>query len=201
MKAEARGGRGARDADARERILAAAENLFAERGFAGTSMQTIADAASVNKAMLYYYFKNKRDLYRSVIRDGLDEMGRLMDEVAGQTGSALEKVSEIARRSYLAIWERPGVLHMIHRELYEPGERSGVRVTERARQHIARVESIIREGIERGELRAVDPAMAVRSLFGMLHVFIKDSFLNGEAYSPDEVIRHTVDLYCRGIAK
>jgi TetR/AcrR family transcriptional regulator len=48
-------------------ILAAAEYVFAERGFSGATMQSIADAAGLPKANLHYYFSSKEVLYRQVV--------------------------------------------------------------------------------------------------------------------------------------
>ncbi len=51
----------------RERILAAAELEFANHGYAGARMERIARQAAVNKAMLFYYFASKENLYRTVL--------------------------------------------------------------------------------------------------------------------------------------
>lgn len=48
--------------DARERILNASIKLFSEKGFDATRVNEIADAAKVNKALIYYYFKSKEDI-------------------------------------------------------------------------------------------------------------------------------------------
>ena len=57
----------------RARILIVAERLFSEQGFDGTRVDEIAEKASVNKALIYYYFKGKEDileaLFSSAIRD------------------------------------------------------------------------------------------------------------------------------------
>lgn len=61
------GRRGARDGHAtRERILSAAEHLFAEHGFDGVSLRSIAAAADSQLALLHYHFGSKLDLYRAV---------------------------------------------------------------------------------------------------------------------------------------
>src|SRR5580692_9778257 len=64
------------------RILAAAENGFAEHGLAGARIDAIARAARVNKALLYYYFKSKEELHRHTL-----EM--LFGELRAQAGTAL----------------------------------------------------------------------------------------------------------------
>jgi len=55
-----------------EKILLAAEQVFAERGFAGTSMQEIAQLVDLPKSNLHYYFNTKEDLYRAVLSNLLE---------------------------------------------------------------------------------------------------------------------------------
>ncbi|GAA1767626.1 TetR/AcrR family transcriptional regulator [Agromyces humatus] len=56
----------------RERILDAAERLFAERGFDATPTSIIAGAAGVPKGLLFYYFPTKHDLLRALVSERLD---------------------------------------------------------------------------------------------------------------------------------
>jgi len=53
----------------KERILKAAERIFAERGFAGATMAEIAARADLPKANVHYYFQTKEDLYQAVLSD------------------------------------------------------------------------------------------------------------------------------------
>jgi AcrR family transcriptional regulator len=83
---------------ARERILATAERLFAERGFDRTSTARIADAAGVPHGLIFYHFKTKMDLLLAVIRD--DRLSALDDVVPPLApGVALEP-------AVAALWER-----------------------------------------------------------------------------------------------
>ncbi|MDM7993382.1 MAG: TetR/AcrR family transcriptional regulator [Candidatus Fermentibacter sp.] len=52
----------------KERILEVAEDLFAERGFTGTSMNEIAEKAGVAKSLIYHHFESKKDLWRAMVR-------------------------------------------------------------------------------------------------------------------------------------
>ena len=56
----------------RERILDAAERLFAERGFDATPTSSIAESAGVPKGLLFYYFPTKSDLLRALVSERLD---------------------------------------------------------------------------------------------------------------------------------
>jgi len=55
-----------RNPDNRDNILDTAARLFAEKGFDATTMNNLAQEASVNKALIYYYFKDKDDIFRSL---------------------------------------------------------------------------------------------------------------------------------------
>jgi TetR/AcrR family transcriptional regulator len=63
----------------REIILSTAEAVFAERGFDGTSMDTIANQAGYNKSLLFQYFGDKLGLYSQVLKRSDREMGKLME--------------------------------------------------------------------------------------------------------------------------
>src|ERR1700683_5164798 len=69
-----RGRRHARDLTTARRIVATAEEIFAEEGLAGARMDEIARAARVNKALLYYYFTSKEELYRFVLETLLSQL-------------------------------------------------------------------------------------------------------------------------------
>jgi TetR/AcrR family transcriptional regulator len=84
--------------ETKERILQAAQKEFAARGFSGARMEMIARNAEINKAMLFYYFSSKDNLYRTVLlgvfSDFFGEVGRI---VSGRLTPALflEKFPEI----------------------------------------------------------------------------------------------------------
>jgi TetR/AcrR family transcriptional regulator len=80
--------RQARSAKTRAAILAAAEHSFAQSGLAGARTDAIAAAAGVNKAMLYYYFKSKEQLYEAVLEDHFREFNRRALAVLEAPGSA-----------------------------------------------------------------------------------------------------------------
>src|SRR5258707_3670874 len=66
--------RQARDLTTARRIVATAEQIFAEQGLAGARMDDIARVAKVNKALLYYYFRSKEELFRFVIEALLSQL-------------------------------------------------------------------------------------------------------------------------------
>ena len=81
----------------KERILKVAENLFAERGFNGTSVDMIAKQTGVNKALIYYHFKDKNDIIISLFRSIIDELYDYRErsaDPAEEAGDPLNKIRE-----------------------------------------------------------------------------------------------------------
>src|SRR4051794_36358354 len=78
-------------------IVEAALALFAERGFAATKLEAVAERAGIGKGTLYLYFPNKEELFRAVVRQGLlPNLEAAEAMVAAHTGSAADILREIA---------------------------------------------------------------------------------------------------------
>lgn len=92
----------------RYRILQAARNEFAARGFAGARIGRIARHARVNRAMLYYYFRSKRGLFEETLRRATDSVGEGIWDTGDPVGSLLEWFRTAVRdprRVRLLQWE------------------------------------------------------------------------------------------------
>lgn len=74
--------------ETRKRILETAEKLFSEKGFDRTSVESIAAAAKVNKALIYYHFKNKNDLIMHLFRGIIEELDKHLSNSGNESGIA-----------------------------------------------------------------------------------------------------------------
>ncbi len=70
------------------RIVAAAREEFARRGFAGARVDQIARRAGVNKQLLFYYFHSKRGLFQAVLAQSAGELETALAELASRSGGA-----------------------------------------------------------------------------------------------------------------
>jgi len=105
----------------KERILDVAEGIFAEKGFAGARTQEIADAANVDKKLLFYYFDSKTGLYRAVIERFLEGIGRLtLDEQYGSPDAA-ESLFLISAGLNAYVAENRNAVRIIVREAIDGG--------------------------------------------------------------------------------
>jgi AcrR family transcriptional regulator len=104
----------------RELILAAAERLFAERGFEGTSLSEVGSAAGVSRATPGYFFGSKAELHRAVLERCFEEVReavRLGRERALRSGQSREVILAGAVSDYVDfIAARPHLVKLIQRE-------------------------------------------------------------------------------------
>jgi AcrR family transcriptional regulator len=100
---------------AKERIVHAAVRLFCEKGFDATPVREICDAAGVTKPVLYYYFKNKEDLFQSILRDTLGEFRRNLVEACNrQNGDLRKQLDEITEVYVNAAKSNPDLVRFIN---------------------------------------------------------------------------------------
>lgn len=83
------------ETDTGNRILAAAKDVFLEKGMHGARTQEIADKAGINKALLHYYFRTKQQLFEAVFRSAFMEMAPRLNSVLNGTGDLFEKIEKV----------------------------------------------------------------------------------------------------------
>ena len=64
----------------KQKILMAAESLFSKKGYDGTSVDEICKKAAVNKALIYYYFKNKEAIKETIFRNIINEVSSMVND-------------------------------------------------------------------------------------------------------------------------
>ena len=158
---------GARAQETRAAILQAATNIFAREGLAGARTDAIARSARVNKALLYYYFKNKDDLYCAVLEEHLQEFSRRALEVLSQRGPAGATVLRFATMHFDFISARPYYPLLFQRFSLSGGEA----LRRLARRYFAPVRrkllALLARGVRSGEFRRVDCRHMAISLVGV----------------------------------
>ncbi|AGP30258.1 TetR/AcrR family transcriptional regulator [Corynebacterium terpenotabidum] len=98
-----RPGRRVGDSGTRETILATALEMFADRGFAATSVRAIAKQAEVDPALVRHFFGTKQELFTTAVVDRSKVAGRMAEAFRGPADSIGERLV----RTYFTLWEDP----------------------------------------------------------------------------------------------
>jgi len=147
--------------DSVERILAAAEKLFAEFGFDAVSMSDIAQHAGVSKSNVFHHFSSKGELYVAVLNAAHRDFSALVDRLADDSGTFRQRIGHFAQEHLRCILEQHQASRLVLRDLLENDTQRGRELAEKVfGANFASLVGIIRASQERKELRiGVDPAM------------------------------------------
>lgn len=155
----------------RKAILQAAIVEFARQGIAGARTDAIARAAKVNKALLYYYFKDKETLYGAAIDLAFGNLSAHMMEILNRDLPPREKVL-----TYVGTYFDFIASHKFYRDLAQMemmrsthGSPHLKRIARRYFQPLyMRLGEVIRQGIAAGDFRAINPLQFVPSMVALV---------------------------------
>ena len=154
-------------------IVDAAANVFAERGYHGTSTQAIADVLGLRQASLYYYFPSKEAALELVCERGVDGFVETAEAILTGTGTPLEKLTALIA-AHLApnASKRDYVKVFINERRYLP-DTSRRRIGRKSRRIERCFEEVIRAGIADGSMReGADVRLTMLAVLGMLNSVI-----------------------------
>jgi AcrR family transcriptional regulator len=201
----------ARDARAtREALRAAAAAAFTERGFDGSSLDEIARAAGVNKAMVSYHFGGKAGLHAAILEADFATLAEAIARIRASRAGATERLREFVRAFGSLHQRNPNLSVLLLREMLAGGRRLEPVVLPRFVTVLETVAEIVAQGVREGSFRPVDPFLFHQSLVGSLVFFFavrpfRERLIEeGKvpvAAAPDaqSYIRHVESLVIRGL--
>jgi TetR/AcrR family transcriptional regulator, cholesterol catabolism regulator len=190
-----------REGDLPRRICLGAVRLFAECGYAATSMRDIADAASCTKPALYYHFASKQDLFVQVLRSELDKLFELVEAPLAEPLSVRQRMVNAAE-AYLAHARRnPLTLKLLMRaEMHPERDQPAFDFTSGRQRMMEKVTRLLDEGVAASEIRSdVDVMVTLDVLGGALDSRVMLWVLQGESI-PEHYPAQLIDLVFRGLA-
>ncbi|NED13763.1 TetR/AcrR family transcriptional regulator [Streptomyces sp. SID9124] len=153
--------------EAARRLLVAAVDAFAERGYHATTTRDIAGRAGMSPAALYIHYKTKEELLHRISRIGHDRALALLESAADSGGTAAERLASAVRSFVRWHAERHTTARVVQYELDALGEEHRTEIIALRRRTDAVVRRIIGEGVASGEFDVPDvpgTTLAVLSL-------------------------------------
>jgi len=111
----------ARRTDTRDRILSVGLRLFAEQGYANTSLREIAEELGVTKAALYFHYRTKEEIITGILRGYIDDIDALLADVRGGPATLAEREQVVRRFAQLQASWGGNLTRMIRQNFTEIG--------------------------------------------------------------------------------
>jgi len=165
--------------ESRAAILEAAAREFAEHGIAGARTDAIAREARVNKALLYYYFRDKETLYGAVLDGAFSGLKKAVFQVLDSDLAPRQKIMAYAGAYFDFIASNQLYPRLMQREMMRAREGQSQHIEKVIKNYIQpifhRVSEVMQEGIKSGEFRRVNPVHFVPSMVAMIVFYFSNA--------------------------
>jgi TetR/AcrR family transcriptional regulator len=189
------GSRG-RPEQSRTAILRAAVQEISRESLSGARIDSIARSAKVNKALLYYYFKDKDALYGAVLDHVFGGLTGAILEVLAQPLAPREKLLTYVKTHFDYIAKHPLYPRIVQEEMMRAGQGGSGQLERVVRQYFrplfGRLAVLLKEGRETGQFRAVDPQHFIPSMISVIIFYFNSApvmraMRGGDPLSPERL--------------
>ncbi len=152
-----------------ERILDAAEALFAEKGYAGTTLRDVANRVGLRTPSLYNHFPNKDSLYAAVLERGIRPVLDVLTEVVEARDRGDRDVRQVVERTMALVGRRPDLPRLIQHETLSGGRHLTPMLGEWIQRTFARAYQMVETTSAAGRW---EPDQLPLLVLAMYHVFV-----------------------------
>jgi TetR/AcrR family fatty acid metabolism transcriptional regulator len=158
-----------KDGDKRERILAAAISVFAQKGFYATRVSEIAKAAGVADGTIYLYFENKEDVLVSIFRDRIGQLVEVLKKEIAEAQTVEEQIRRIVELQLGLLEGQRDLAEVVTVNLRQSSSLLKQYAVPLFRDYLDVIATVIANGQKDGTIRDdLNPKIAARALWGGL---------------------------------
>jgi TetR/AcrR family transcriptional regulator, cholesterol catabolism regulator len=181
-----------------QQVRAAALRLFRDKGYHATSMRDIAAEVGINKGSLYSYIRSKEDLLIPFFERA---MGLLLAEIeaisADESLTATERLKRAIKAHILNVTENLDILTVYLSEWRQLRADSLSTVRQQRERYAALFLTIVEDGVNRGEFRAIDPRISALGMIGMCNYLFRWYRPDGRL-GPEQIADELTDMLLHG---
>ena len=188
--------------EAQARLLESAIKLFASKGYDGASIREIVRDAGVTRPVLYYYFKNKEDLFCCIVKQQFTLLDDQVDTILRTVSGCRSRLKALIQFTFEFASLAPDLVRMILQYFFSSAQDS-FRLDKKAlaERRFAGIVEMMRQGLESGELVGPDAEILAHTFAAIMDMHVMSSSLNedrrDELLSP-EAGETLVELFFTG---
>jgi TetR/AcrR family fatty acid metabolism transcriptional regulator len=190
----------ARDPEKRARILEAAIQVFARKGFFGAKVAEIADLAGVADGTIYLYFRNKHDLLISLFEERMDALLSGLRGALEGIEPGPEKLRACIDHLLAFAMENPDLMEVFTVELRQSAKFMKEYSNPRFKEYLELVAGLIDEGQRQGRFRSnVSPPVVARALYGAMDELCLQHVLAGKSSGLPSAAAELREIFIQGL--
>jgi len=172
-------------------IISSAIELFSKKGYASTSMDELAKLSGLNKAMVFYYFKNKKGLYEVVMTQVLEEIQHKIIQENRGCKIPSEELESFIRTYAKYACTHPYLPSLLLRELSDSGALLPDMLFGAMRELFALFSDILKRGEEKGYFYDAIPMILYFMILGTLNLMVTTKPLRIKASQKEDILVDT----------
>ncbi len=182
-------------------MLRAAKRLFASKGYAATTVRDVLREAGVTAPVLYYHFGNKEGVFLALAREAREKIDAAVEAALGRGATASERIRGYCRAIAAVRRDDADLVRIADSILSGPPEaaprfdiRSAIAET------VRRLETLVRQGIESGELRPCDARSVALALLGAVEIAARPVWFTRGKRSCRDPLDRILSVILQGLA-
>ena len=173
----------------KRKIFETSMKLFAEKGYDATSIEEITATVGVAKGTLYYHFSSKEEIFNFLIEEGIKLLQNSVDIKTSKHNNYIDKIKAIVLIQIKIVAKYENIITILLSQFWGTKERNK-KCQELVYQYIGKIEKIVQEGIEKGEIKKGDTRAIASEIYGLICSTLvyqkrenKDSFIYSKSTS------------------
>jgi AcrR family transcriptional regulator len=188
------------DIAVRERLLAAALQLFTARGYAATTVREIVETAGVTKPSLYYYFNSKEGIYLALMQGAGETFSATLSEILAAGGSAQDRILRFCSGMFSASRANLDLVRLIYAMFFGPPQGAPhYDIDALFTRMLATITDAVTSGITSGEFRPLPVRELTWGIMGIFNTILEEQLSQPNPRIDAAGLAATLTIFLDGI--
>ena len=151
----------------KRKIFETSMKLFAEKGYEATSIEEITATVGVAKGTLYYHFSSKEEIFNFLVEEGIKLLQNSIDIKTAKHSNYIDKIKAIVLIQIKIVSKYEDIITILLSQFWG-NEVRNKKCQSHVYEYISKIERIVQEGIEKGEIKQGDPRAIASEIYGLI---------------------------------
>lgn len=151
----------------KRKIFETSMKLFAEKGYDATSIEEITATVGVAKGTLYYHFSSKEEIFNFLVEEGIKLLQNSIDIKTSKLSNYIDKIKAIVLIEIKIVLKYEDIITILLSQFYGKEARNQ-KCQKHIYEYISKIEEIVKEGIEQGQIKQGDPKAIASEIYGLI---------------------------------
>lgn len=151
----------------KRKIFETSMKLFAKKGYDATSIEEITATVGVAKGTLYYHFSSKEEIFNFLVEEGIKLLQNSIDIKTSKLTNYIDKIKAIVLIEIKIVLKYEDIITILLSQFYGKEARNQ-KCQKHIYEYISKIEEIVKEGIEQGQIKQGDPKAIASEIYGLI---------------------------------